>query len=442
MNSNRQQKLREPLCKTDVSAITIMYICTLEESALFFQKMKPAVYGAPLQYDDLYVSVRGGKDQNRKKITALFCAILLLFSSGLGEGLEALSDAGKTFGIAVTGPALTEQTISVTLYGSEQEAKGIGTNQPQKLKKQSAPSRETLSLNAAQTAGTAETAGAVQTASSDVSLTISGPMPSGAYAVGWPMNPETGDFYELVGGYGVAVMKQDGTLYEKSDELTLNVQASGQNLYVMNTATGAKTKASGSVEMPLENGEASLAVVRKTTKDIQAGGQTYRVTVTLDEEDRIPADAELRVAETEGDPSAFHLSEGQELVYSRFFDISIWHNGTELEPGSPVDVTIELLDTDISAFQVVHLDDESGSAETLPAEGNGGSVTFRTDHFSVFGFGGIFSKITDWLTDWLSITVLAENQESAPEFTSGDLPLERGLTILESYRASRRKSFA
>ena len=91
-----------------------------------------------------------------KKISALFCAILLLFSSGLGEGLEALSDAGKTFGIAVTGPALTEQTISVTLYGSEQEAKGTGTIQPQKLKKQSAPSRETLSLNAAQTAGTAE----------------------------------------------------------------------------------------------------------------------------------------------------------------------------------------------------------------------------------------------------------------------------------------------
>ena len=55
-----------------------------------------------------------------------------------------------------------------------------------------------------------------------------------------------------------------------------------------------------------------------------------------------------------------------------------------------MDVTIELLDTDISAFQVVHLDDQSGSAETLPAEGNSGSVTFSTDHFSVFGFGGIF----------------------------------------------------
>ena len=166
-----------------------------------------------------------------------------------------------------------------------------------------------------------------------------------------------------VDDYGSAeIVEQDAV----SDDETVCFTAGGFSIYVL-------------VSVSLE-------------QTIQASdGSTYTVRVTYGPDAGIPDGAELRVTELDADSSEYddYLSRAEsalgweegEASYARFFDISIWHRGKELQPGASVDVTIELADLG-DLPNVVHFG--HGEPDIVDASVDGGAVSFAADGFSVY----------------------------------------------------------
>ena len=140
------------------------------------------------------------------------------------------------------------------------------------------------------------------------------------------------------------------------------------------------------------------------TTVITADGETYRISVTYDDDAGIPEDAALDVqeilsAEYEGEEDAGDDSDAYEtylsmaedtlgwdagsVPYARLFDIRIVSDGLEVQPaeGSVVSVRVELADSDSSELSVVHFGEEP---EILDNASENGSVTFETQGFSVY----------------------------------------------------------
>ena len=104
-------------------------------------------------------------------------------------------------------------------------------------------------------------------------------------------------------------------------------------------------------------------------------GETYKITMVYDDAAGIPDGAELAVREIdpESDEYAEYAGKTADTLGSdigderkaRFFDITIMHDGAELQPASPVDVKIELTDVQNAAdSQVVHFGDEDSVLES------------------------------------------------------------------------------
>ena len=137
----------------------------------------------------------------------------------------------------------------------------------------------------------------------------------------------------------------------------------------------------------------------KTTV-IDAKGETWEIAVTYDDSAEIPDDAELRVKEILPEDARYQDYYQKSLAkvgvvnvtgdtdmdnYAHVFDIQIWHDDFEIEPASPVSVSIRLLDTpeeDGLDLKVVHFGE---TTEVLNAKSKGDTVSFETTGFSVYG---------------------------------------------------------
>lgn len=135
-------------------------------------------------------------------------------------------------------------------------------------------------------------------------------------------------------------------------------------------------------------------------------GLDYWVEVDVSEESQLPSGTELIVKELPSNDESYkeYLDKTKKqvtnatLVYARFFDISFYLKGEEIEPAEAVTVTIKYStpfdigrDTEIVA---IHFDDEK-NANQISVESDVHSsdkfseVTFDTGDFSVYGVLGI-----------------------------------------------------
>ncbi|MCR4951984.1 MAG: fibro-slime domain-containing protein [Solobacterium sp.] len=132
-------------------------------------------------------------------------------------------------------------------------------------------------------------------------------------------------------------------------------------------------------------------MIRKTV--ISDKGDTYEITVTYDETSGIPEHASLDVSEIRSGTEEYYeylagaesaLKEHERAENGRFFDIRILNKeGKSMEPASPVDVKISLVNSAADeAVQVVHFTDEP---ELIDSEKEGDTVSFTAESFSVYG---------------------------------------------------------
>ncbi len=170
----------------------------------------------------------------------------------------------------------------------------------------------------------------------------------------------------------------------------------------------------------------AYAVTRTIEKTVEIGGATYKITVTYDRFAGIPDGAEIEAHEAAVDEEYLaRLSETAEtlgvelssITYSKLLDISIVKDGEKIEPLTPVDVKVELLDAEsVTDLRVVHFGEKT---EELAAQTEESTVTFETDGFSLF-------SLTDFsLTDRIFNAIFGDRKlyENDDIILSGKMPM-------------------
>ena len=142
-----------------------------------------------------------------------------------------------------------------------------------------------------------------------------------------------------------------------------------------------------------------------TAGQLEAKGKDYEVLLTYEADAEIPDGAELKVEELKQDSDEYKecLKETESKVEkgiaeARFFDITIWADGQEIQPkeNSTVRVNItykkdaiEVAEEDNGEVQAVHFEDGTKDAKVLDTKTNEGSevkdIEFDTKSFSIFG---------------------------------------------------------
>ena len=137
-----------------------------------------------------------------------------------------------------------------------------------------------------------------------------------------------------------------------------------------------------------------------TAGELVFHGSDYEVTMKYDETAEIPAGAKLKVREISKGSSEYQsylkgaqAVTDQGLVEARFFDITIWSDGKEIQPKTAVRVNISYKDAiDVAEggeVTAVHFEDGSHKADVIDADTGSGSkvdeITFDADSFSVYG---------------------------------------------------------
>ena len=140
--------------------------------------------------------------------------------------------------------------------------------------------------------------------------------------------------------------------------------------------------------------------VERSEYSIGADSETYKITVSFDDDAVIPEEAHLQVREllqgTEEYEKYISMAademniEENSIAFARFFDIGIMLDGEKIEPAAPVKVEIAYADPlDIDSSQrlgIIHFGDEKTeiiSDPKLDEENN--TITYRQDGFSVTG---------------------------------------------------------
>ncbi|MBR4462544.1 MAG: hypothetical protein IKS51_08205 [Erysipelotrichaceae bacterium] len=156
----------------------------------------------------------------------------------------------------------------------------------------------------------------------------------------------------------------------------------------------------------------TYAIVIIETFYIDSEGETYKVTVTYDENSNIPANAVLDVREITSEDEEFYsycneLKETitDEIRYLRLFDISIIdEDGNKIQPENDVNVKIALQDyekNDELNHNAVHFN-EDGELDLidveLSTEEEVTSVEFETDGFSVYAVVDTETITAEYLT--------------------------------------------
>lgn len=145
----------------------------------------------------------------------------------------------------------------------------------------------------------------------------------------------------------------------------------------------------------------SLVGVSLKTTVLASDGHNYRITVTCPADAGLPEDAALEAAELPPDSPAYagYVASSEDALgmaageaqYIRLFDIKLVdESGEKLQPaaGRPVEVRIELADTDGARFSVVHFADGAEVGQVLSASTEaaepGRAVSFATRGFSIY----------------------------------------------------------
>ncbi len=95
---------------------------------------------------------------------------------------------------------------------------------------------------------------------------------------------------------------------------------------------------------------------------------------------------EEKISEAQDSLRAAAADAGEIPVETHLFDITLWHDGEEVQPLGPVELTFEGVSTAWDeSVHVYHLDEETGEAQNMmPQETQEGTV-ITTDHFSTYG---------------------------------------------------------
>ena len=162
---------------------------------------------------------------------------------------------------------------------------------------------------------------------------------------------------------------------------------------------------SGATQQPAEEAAAAASTEQPAEEVFTAGelvfhGHDYDVTLEYDEAAKISANAELKVKEiVKGSSEYESYLKGAEaavdkgVAEARFFDITIWADGKEVQPESPVKVNISYKEAievaEEGEVQAMHFKDGPKKAEVIDSDTNSGSevdeIKFEADSFSVYG---------------------------------------------------------
>ena len=154
-----------------------------------------------------------------------------------------------------------------------------------------------------------------------------------------------------------------------------------------------------SVRFLAESFSAYLVVKVTLSTIITAGdGNTYRVSVTYDQDAEMPENADLAVRELGDDEKEDYVNQSAEalgtdaenLAFARAFDISLTDpdTGMEVQPASGVRVSVSLLDISLNSIEELRLLHFGEEVETVSYTLNGSAVEFETDGFSVYVLAG------------------------------------------------------
>lgn len=247
-------------------------------------------------------------------------------------------------------------------------------------------------------------------ANSDIYLT--GKMPGNAVVDATPVTVEI-DGEIVLAAYDVKIytnakQREKGKTWQPSDKKVQvhffdEAFGNGQELNIYHMADGASlpekvaTVTAEDNWVSFEADSFSTYVVTVLEKIVEAGGETYKITVTFDADSGIPANAELTVNEiTAADASFADYSaraiqttgaNPEDVEFTHAFDISLTDPTTHehIQPGKDVWVSVELLDEDklnaAAAMNVVHFGDQ---VEVVESRVNGTTVEFATGSFSMF----------------------------------------------------------
>ena len=199
---------------------------------------------------------------------------------------------------------------------------------------------------------------------------------------------------------------------------------------------------------------------------VATDGKHYRVRISYDDDASIPAGSKLSVSEITGkDAKAYKAAAEKELGldgketffdYTAFLDISIIHDGVEIEPASKVNVDVSLLDADADdasskrAFEdssaVIHFDDKLKNGKPTGKEikdiSRGEdtdvvSISFEADSFSVFGIGSIAKMLSTIAGNSLSASIYGLSIFDRAEYSETTVSdIESGIQVLEAYKVS------
>ena len=211
---------------------------------------------------------------------------------------------------------------------------------------------------------------------------------------------------QVTGAQAVDITFYDALGNEIEPRLPIRVSISAPAVTQAEAPVVVHVDDNGSAEVVEQDAESGDETVRFTAdsfsiyvlvsvsleQTIQASdGSTYTIRVSYGADAGIPDGAELRAAELDAGSTRYddYLSRAESALgweegmasYARFFDISIWYRGRELQPASSVDVTIELADLGDQP-SVVHFG--HGEPDVVDAAVDGGAVSFAADGFSVY----------------------------------------------------------
>ena len=292
---------------------------------------------------------------------------------------------------------------------------------------------------------------------------VTGMMPADAIVEAVPVDVEI-DGEVVLAAYDIAIYENEEKQAEgdswqpQEDEVQVHIvdqelkQISNEEVSVYGLSDAqAEAEISGTAqirdeEVVVDAGESSIVIVTRKLleKSIAMGGNTWHVTVLYDTAAGIPDGAELVVSEVneedylEETARTLDWTEDDEILYTRFLDISIMYEGEEIEPKTPVEVLIELLDVEDGTedVQVVHFTDEG--AETIDSSSEDTLVSFAADSFSVYGFSSVLKSVAKEETDEAALTVLTSGK--APELSGAQPETEEGTEVLAAYTVDESNS--
>ena len=154
-------------------------------------------------------------------------------------------------------------------------------------------------------------------------------------------------------------------------------------------------------EIQMETDHFSLYAVTYTVESYFRSytGETFKITVSFDEDAGIPSDAELFVRELipgtdeyasykEASAEALGEEDENQISFARFFDIELRKDGEKIEPNTPVEIKIEYEDgidrEDGDILSIVHFaDDGTEVIRDVKVNGDGTEIVYEQDSLSV-----------------------------------------------------------